>query len=74
MDPIKMDLDLTAQVAAESLPSTADVSVRLSAVMGHTLEERANCHQTSPSHGCSLWLWVLVSCVTLMTSFLIRMG
>ena len=57
MDPIKMDLDLTAQVTAETQPSTADVTIRLRAVMGPALEERANFYQTSPSHGNSLWLW-----------------
>ena len=43
-------------------------------MVGPTLEERANFHQTSPSHGDSLWLWLVVSCVTLMTSHLIRTG
>ena len=41
---------------------------------GSTREQRASFHQTSPSHGDSLWLWLVMSCVTLMTSLLMRLG
>ena len=41
---------------------------------GSTREQRASFHQTSPSHGDSLWLWLVMSCVTLMTSLLTRLG
>ena len=41
---------------------------------GSTREQRASFHQTSPSHGDSLRLWLVMSCVTLMTSLLTRLG
>ena len=41
---------------------------------GSTREQRASFHQTSPSHGDSLWLWLVMSSVTLMSNLLIRLG
>ena len=81
MDPIMMDLDEEVRLpGCNSTSDSRDLNQHWGRHSqgqgsdGSTREQRASFHQTSPSHGDSLWLWLVMSCVTLMTSLLTRLG